>query len=249
MADPAAPAGDPDPPNGARPSDGSNPSRRAAGTRGRQLGLVALLAVAGAGIVAIAAALTWWSAAYQDSLTGPLTITVTGGSAVPELVPLALVALAGFGAALATHGTVRRLVGVVLLLCGGAIAVRSALALTDQPAALVTSLSRPAAPAGSPQLHAVGPVLGIVGGLLLLAAGALIALGRGARQRLGARYDAPTGAAKARPAASAPAAASGAPGETGDGGDWWKALDAGADPTAGEGTDPDSSDSAVKPDR
>ena len=154
-----------------------------------------MLAVAGAAIAAIAAAVTWWSADYQDSLTGPLTISVTGGSAVPELVPLALVALAGFGAALATHGTVRRLVGVVLLLCGAAIAVRSALSFGDQPAALVTSLSRPATAVGSPQLHAIGPALGVLGGLLLVAAGGLITAGRGARQRLGPKYDAPTGQA------------------------------------------------------
>jgi len=185
-------------------------------TRGRQLGLVAVLAVAGAGIAAVAAALTWWSADYQDPLTGPLTISVSGGSALPELVPLALVALAGFGAALATHGTVRRLVGVVLALCGGAIVIRSALTFGDQPAALVSSLSRPAEPIGDAQLHVIGPALGVLGGLLLAAAGALIAVGWGARQRLGARYDAPIGPAS-KPTSDT---------------DWWKALDAGADPTA-----------------
>jgi twitching motility protein PilT len=35
-------------------------------TRGRQLGLVAILALVGAGIAAAAAALTWWSADYND---------------------------------------------------------------------------------------------------------------------------------------------------------------------------------------
>jgi uncharacterized membrane protein (TIGR02234 family) len=184
-------------------------------SRGRQLGLVALLAVAGAGIAAIAAGVTWWSADYQDPLTGPLTITVSGGSAVPELVPLALVALAGFGAALATHGTVRRLVGVVLLLCGGAITLRSAVLFGDRPAALVSSLSRPADAVGAPQLHAIGPALGVLGGLLLAAAGTLISTGWGARQRLGTKYDAPSGPAK----------------QTSTDTDWWKALDAGADPT------------------
>ena len=215
--------------------------------RGRQLGLVAVLAVAGAAIAAIAAAVTWWSADYQDSLTGPLTISVTGGSAVPELVPLALVALAGFGAALATHGTVRRLVGVVLLLCGAAIAVRSALAFGDQPAALVTSLSRPATAVGSPQLHAIGPALGVLGGLLLVAAGALITAGRGARQRLGARYDAPTGAARGRASAADRSSSASATGQSaGDGSDWWKALDAGADPTAADGGDPAAADPASR---
>jgi len=172
--------------------------------------------VAGAGIAAIAAALTWWSADYLDPLTGALTISVSGGSALPELVPLALVALAGFGAALATHGTVRRLVGVVVVLCGAVITIRSVVSFGDQPAALVSSLSRPAEAVGAPQLHAAGPALGVLGGLLLAAAGALIAAGWGARQRLGARYDAPTGPA------------------TQTSTDWWKALDAGADPTAAD---------------
>ncbi len=201
--------------------------------RGRQLGLVAVLAVAGAGIAAIAAALTWWSADYRDPLTGPLTISVTGSSAVPELVPLALVALAGFGAALATHGTVRRLVGVVLLLCGAAITIRSAVSFGDQPAALVSSLCRPAEAVGAPQLHAIGPALGVLGGLLLATAGSLITAGWGARQRLGARYDAPT-----------------APTKETTGTDWWKALDAGADPTAADDSDrahPGISDDDVKP--
>jgi uncharacterized membrane protein (TIGR02234 family) len=221
----------------------------AARARGRQLGLVAVLAVAGAAIAAIAAALTWWSADYQDPLTGPLTITVTGGGAVPELVPLALVALAGFGAALSTHGTVRRLVGVVLVLCGGAMVIRSALYFGDQPNALSSSLSRPAAAVGDPQLHALGPALGVLGGLLLAAAGVLIAAGRGARQRLGTRYDAPTGKSTAGPTSAG--AVVGAPPDQQD---WWKALDAGADPTAmadpdnPDRSEPGFSDPTVKPD-
>ncbi|MET0864104.1 MAG: Trp biosynthesis-associated membrane protein [Nakamurella sp.] len=223
-------------------ADLAPPRAEPPGTRGRQLGLVAVLAVAGAGIAAIAAVITWWSADYQDPLSGPLTITVSGGSAVPELVPLALVALAGFGAALATHGTVRRLVGVVLLLCGAAIGVRSVLSFGDQPAALVSSLSRPADAVGAPQLHAIGPALGVLGGLLLACAGALITAGRGARQRLGARYDAPTGTAKGGTAAVAGTAGTTSAPTAGDGGDWWKALDAGADPTVGDSTDPPAAD-------
>ena len=103
MADPAAGA-----------AHRSHPSA----SRGRQLGLVAILAVAGAGLAAIAAALTWWSADYVDPLSGALTITASGAACVPELIPLALVALAGFGAALATRGVPRRIVG------GGDRAVR-----------------------------------------------------------------------------------------------------------------------------
>ena len=170
-------------------------------------------------------------------MTGPLTITVTGGSAVPELVPLALVALAGFGAALATHGTVRRLVGVVLVLCGVAIAIRSALSFGDQPVALVSSLSRPAQAIGSAQLHAIGPALGVFGGLLISVAGVLIAAGRG-RQAAAGR--------KVRRTAIQAGSGHGSADETAaDSQDWWKALDAGADPTAGKLDDSGAADSAV----
>ena len=188
--------------------------------RGRPLGIVAVLAVAGAALAAVAAALTWWSADYVDPLTGALTISASGADCVPELIPLALVALAGFGAALATRGIPRRAVGAVIALCGGALAARSALFFGSTPGALVSELTRPADPVGTAQLHPVGPALGVLGGLLLAAAGVLIVLGVGARQAMSSRYER---GAKAQAAATA---------MTTDQGDWWKALDAGDDPTA-----------------
>ena len=191
-------------------------------SRGRRLGLVAILAVAGAGLAAIAATVTWWSADFLDSLTGAVTITASGADCVPELLPLALVALAGFGAALATRGVPRRIVGAVILLCGAAAAVRSALAFGSIPAALVTELVRPADPVGNPQLHPIGPLLGLLAGLLLTAAGLLVLLGWGARQALGSRYE--------RRAKSGQVAGD----QSTDQGDWWKALDAGDDPTVAD---------------
>jgi len=196
---------------------------------GRHLAVPAILALAGAGLAAIAAALTWWSADYSDPLTGALTVTATGSSCVPELVPLALVGLAGFGAALATRGLARRLVGVVIGLCGVAIAVLSGLQFSNAPASLVTQLTRPADPVGAAALHPLGPALGVLAGMLLAAAGTLVLLGLGARRRLGSRYDAPTRSAgrAATPAQNRAAADSAEV----DPADWWKALDAGADPT------------------
>lgn len=205
--------------------------------RGRQLGFIALFALLGAALVAVAANLTWWSADYTDSLTGPLTVTASGAACVPELIPLALVALAGFGAALATRGLPRRLVGVVVAVCGLILAVRSVLAFGSAPAVLVTDLTRPAAPVGSAHFQPVGPLLAVLGGLLLVVAGVLIIAGIGGRQRLGARYDAPS---RAR--------TGGSPGDVttkSDPADWWKALDAGSDPTADspvQGTSPAVSD-------
>ena len=202
--------------------------------RRRQLGLVAVLAVAGAAIAAVAAALTWWSADYVDPLTGPLTVAVTGAEALPELIPLALVGLAGFGAALATRGWARRLVGVVVAACGLVVLVRSATLFGAAPTQLVTDLVRPADPVGDPQLHALGPTLGVAGGFLLAASGLAIVIGMGAR-RLGSRYDAPSRSSTA-------AAAGAADGAPADPADWWKALDAGADPTDQPDGDPTVSD-------
>ena len=225
-------------PNSEPPAAVSERSRR-----GRQLGVVAILAVAGAAIAAVSAAVTWWSADYLDPLTGAVTIEATGAATVPELIPLALVGLAGFGAALATHGVVRRIVGVVISLCGLAIAIRSGMSFTTEPGALVEQLTRPADRVGGATVHPLGPVLAVVGGLLLAAAGVLVVLGLGARQRMSSRYD--------RTAAPSTAATGTRSEDSSDPSDWWKALDAGADPTivdssAQNVTAPDSTEHGVR---
>jgi uncharacterized membrane protein (TIGR02234 family) len=206
---------------------------------GRRLAVVVLCGVLGAALVAIAAALTWWSADYTDPLTGPLTVALAGGSVVPELVPLTLVGLAGLGASLATGGVPRRLVGLVLVACGVTVTVRSVLAFTagpDGPAALAGSLTRPADPVGAAQLHPVGPLLAVIGGVLLGVAGLLVVLGVGAR-RLGARYERTARPGQARTERDAALEQA----------DWWKALDAGADPTAADPTaaDPNFAEGTV----
>lgn len=251
---------------------------------------LAVLLLAGAAACAGAAAMTWWTADYVDALTGPLTLRASGADCLPELVPVALIALAGFGATLATQGWLRRVVGVLLLAGGLLVAVRAALTMTRVPAVLTGTLVRPADPAGPAQLHPLGPLLALVGGVLVAVAGALVAAGLGGRRRLGARYDAPiavrsgvgsgpgpgpgssagsstesagsspgpdavAGGPSAAPAGdrststgaepaargapgAGPDAAAGAdgPGST-DVGDWWKALDAGDDPTVARGSD------------
>lgn len=205
----------------------------------RTTGGLAVLVLAGAAACAGAAALTWWTADYVDTLTGPLTLRASGADCLPELVPVALVALAGWGATLATQGWLRRVVGVVLLAGGLLVTVRAAVAMADAPAVLTGSLVRPADPVGSAQLHPAGPILALAGGVLIAVAGVLVVAGLGGRRRLGARYDAPTGAAAA-PRRTEPGPGAGsdpAPGST-DVGDWWKALDAGADPTVANGPDP-----------
>ncbi len=197
----------------------------------RPVAVLAALVLGGAAACAGAAAMTWWTADYDDPLTGPLTLTATGSDCLPELVPVALVALAGFGAALATQGWLRRLVGVILLAGGLLVAVRAGLALGGAPAGLTGSLVRPATPVGAAQLHPVGPLLALAGGALLTLAGGLIAAGLGGRRRLGSRYEAPAVAAQAAVAASAAGVAEPDEAAATDPADWWKALDAGTDPT------------------
>ncbi len=250
-----APESAPAPGSPAPGSPAPAPESRPRSTAARRPVALAALVLLGAAACAAGSAMTWWTADYLDPLTGPLTLTASGADCCPELVPVALVALAGFGATLATQGWLRRLVGVVLLAGGLLVAVRAVTAMTAVPATLPGGLVRPADPVGPAQLHPAGPILAVTGGVLIAVAGVLVAAGRGAYRRLGARYDAPSKAAPpATPSATtAPPAtpttpatttprprpthpdtatdiASSDPGSS-DPGDWWKALDAGTDPT------------------
>ncbi len=158
---------------------------------------------------------------------------------MPELVSVALVALAGLGAALATHGVLRRIVGAVLVIGGALVAVRCGVALGSAPESLVLNLPRPADPVGDARLSPLGPLLGIAGGLLIGVAGGLIVAGRGVH-RMSARYEAPG----SLEAATRPERAGSSVGRTADAGvsteDWWKAMDAGSDPTDAPEAGPDS---------
>ncbi len=185
---------------------------RAPAGRGRA-GILAVVgsAVAGAALAAAAAALTWTTDDRTGALTGP--VQQTGADLVPELVPVALVALAGVGATFATRGWPRRVVGILVAAGGLLIAVRSVAALFGAAGAAGT-------------VRPLGPLLAALAGLLIVTAGALVAAGVGGR-RLGARYDAPTAPiSSAIPTADARRAGAD-PSDV----DLWRALDAGADPT------------------
>ena len=212
----------------------SAPIDRAARRRPAYLGLLVVL---GAAAAASASGLTWWTQTHVDTLAGALTTKATGSRTDSLLIPVALVALAGLGAALATTGALRRCVGSLLLLGGLWSAALSVIGWVSAPAVLTTDLTRPTQSSAAPQVHAFGPILGVLGGALIAAAGALVVLGYGARKGLGVRYEVPTrkltsvaGAADLDPANDPNVAVS-----------WWKALDAGEDPT-GRGNGPDRSD-------
>src|SRR3954470_15390711 len=83
------------------------------------LTLVAVLAGAG---LAVWPATRTWSLQVQPrpGMTAIRTVR-TGADLEPWLIGLALVSLAGTGALLATHGWVRRVVGVLLFLAGAGV--------------------------------------------------------------------------------------------------------------------------------
>ena len=105
--------------------------------------VLAVLLVVGAVALVVGAGLTWWTQTHLDSLAGSVTVKAKGSQTDALLIPVALLALAGFGAALATTGVLRRLVGVVLVLGGAWAATLAIIGLWQAPASLHTDLTRP----------------------------------------------------------------------------------------------------------
>ncbi|WP_246568215.1 Trp biosynthesis-associated membrane protein [Polymorphospora rubra] len=172
-----------------------------------------LLGLVGAGLASYAATRTWAVELIPRPAPLPPTRTAaTGGDLLPWLTALALVALAGAGAVLATRGVVRRIVGALLALIGLGIAAGAGYGLFGLTEA---------------EVGPGWPLLCLVGGLLVTAGGAATAAGGHRWPAMGARYDRSTGAARRT------APARGADGRVGGGGTAaaWDALDRGEDPT------------------
>ncbi|SDM89093.1 Trp biosynthesis-associated membrane protein [Allokutzneria albata] len=160
---------------------------------------VVLLLLAAAGLLWGSSSVAWFadaSSALRSARDQP-----TGADQVPALIPLALLSLAGIAGAIATSGVLRRVVGglLALLAVGG-------IALWVGYAATVT---------------AVGPLLGLAGLALLLAAGLIVLVGGARMPALGARYDTGSNARAADPDREV-----------------WEALDSGSDPTVTARKDP-----------
>lgn len=177
-----------------------------------------LLVVAGAGALWASSALNWAGQRYRTPFTGETTANLAGADVRPELVPFALAALAAIAAVLATGGWLRRLVGVLVAVAGGALAWRS-FAAFDGAGLIRDSGSVPGGsePIGALSTSPVGPLVMTLGGLVLAVAGLLVVVRARRMPAMGAKYSAP-GADK--PRAKDPDRR------------LWDALDAGADPTA-----------------
>jgi hypothetical protein len=170
----------------------------------RQLGTSVLACLAGSGLAIYAITRVWSVRVTERPGLSPLRDATTGATEQPWVVGLALVALAGTGALLATRGAVRRVLGVVLTVIGVAVAAG-------------TITARVGLAGGS----AFWPVAGVVGGTIV-AGGGLIAARSGHRWPvMGTRYERTPGPADAELADAEPA----------DTRATWDALDRGVDPT------------------
>lgn len=181
-------------------------------TPGRRLASAVLLCAAGAGLAVYGVTRTWSEIVTARPGLSSLRDTRTGSDLEPWVIGLALVALAGAGALLATRGPVRRLLGGVLALVGlgvaaGAIAGRAGLAV------------------GSAGTGATfWPVACVLGGLLTLLGGLAAARSGHEWPAMGARYE--------RRGAGGPPAADADVDQRVDTRAAWDALDRGDDPTA-----------------
>jgi Tryptophan-associated transmembrane protein (Trp_oprn_chp) len=171
----------------------------------RGLAYAVLLCLAGAGLALYAATRTWNVEVTLRPAPLPELRTAHRGAA--WLAPIAVAGLAAAGALLATRGTVRRAVGVLLVLIGAGLALGGGRGLVD---------------------GRLWPALCLVGGAAVAVAGAL-AVARGKTwPAMGARYERGRGRGGDAPSdRPVPAARDGSVAST----QVWDALDRGEDPT------------------
>jgi uncharacterized membrane protein (TIGR02234 family) len=179
---------------------------------------LALLAV-GAVLLLVGFGRTWVTAVVRDAGLPTVTVELTGRDLAPAGAAMAVVALAGLAALVATRRVGRMLTGLVLALAG-LIAVGSALrygAWSGSTMALVADRAGVAASdATTSTTTTLWWVVAAVGGALVLTAGALSLVASSTWTTLGGRYERRSSTQPAPKAAAASA---------------WDQLDAGLDPT------------------
>ena len=228
----------------------------------REYGLTLLAGAIGAGLILLAVRERWAKAVFTPPK--PLTqqvIGVSGADLVPLAGALAVAALAGLAAVIATRGAARRAAGVLLAVFGAAA---GAAVTTSVTAANVLSVA--ASHVGSPESAAVSGAAGsttsgsaggasvvvtgaghavmtgmpwrfavLAGALLIFLAGLATAL-RGPRWPvMSARYDRQAGGAGS---AAGSAVRGTAAGRARDSASMWESLSGGEDPTADDAEQP-----------
>jgi uncharacterized membrane protein (TIGR02234 family) len=184
-------------------------------SRGSPVGAVLCCAVGGL-LVLLAAGRQWAHASVHDlAAGGHLDLSVTGHEVAPSLPALGLALVALSAAIIAAQGTLRRIVGVVIVFVAAAVVGVAVTARGDVSAAL----ERREVGAQGLVVHATANgwwAVATVGGVLAIVAGALTVARSSHWSALGARYDNPRAETPGRdPAVAA-----------------WDALDRGEDPTS-----------------
>jgi hypothetical protein len=122
----------------------------------REYGLALLTGAVGAGLILLAVRQHWAQAVFTPPKPlAPQVIDVSGADLVPLAGALAVAALAGLAAVIATRGVVRRAAGAVLALFGAGAGAAVTMAVT---AASVLSVA--ASHVGSPESAAVSGAAG-----------------------------------------------------------------------------------------
>jgi hypothetical protein len=177
----------------------------------RERGYAATAAALGAGLALFAASRGWAEIEVRATVPVPLPPKQqTGAELLPWLPALALAALAGAGAVLATRGAVRMVVGLLLLLCGVGIVAGAGYAVIE---------------GATPWW----PAAAALGGLVALDAGVLTLVRGRSWPAMAARYQRAAQAEPAQPAATTGSAGGQPPARPSVA--MWDALDRGEDPT------------------
>jgi uncharacterized membrane protein (TIGR02234 family) len=225
--------------------------------------VVAAVAVGG-GVGVLATARAWSTVVVSRAAPlGPVRHDVSGRTLQPGVTGLAVVALAGVLAVLATRGVTRRVIGAVLALAGVGMVWWSVTGLSAVSAARGRQLVADArtvaglgtASATTVTVHPAWVVLATLGGLFVAAGGVTTAVRGGRWRAMSARYESPVGATSVFPGPSpnAPDGRGGPGGSDGSDGSGatedgpsevararadlalWHQLDRGEDPTVTEG--------------
>ena len=227
-------------------------------TAKREYGFALLVGAVGSGLVLLAVRQRWAQAVFTPPKPlSPQVVDVSGSDLVPLAGALALAALAGLAAVIATKGTLRRVAGVLLALFG---AGTGAAVTTSVTAATVVSVA--ASKVASPESAAISGTAGsttsgatssgsfvvsgstgqaimtgtpwhvavLIGALLIFLAGLATALHGPEWPVMSARYDAPGTKGGGRPRAGAPASP-----RPRDAATMWESLNEGEDPTEDDG--------------
>lgn len=195
-------------------------------TPARELASAVLGCLTGAAVVLLAAGRPW---AHGEISRGPGvpvdTVDLTGRELAPAATGLALLALAAVAAFVATRGSVRRGIGLLVLAAGAGLVFTAAAA--GSRATAVVATAAPDATSIDVGL-APWPWVAAAGGVLVATAGLVTLLRGAAWPTMSRRYDVPPADQEVRRSTEHQSAReSGSPTPE----DMWRDLDRGDDPT------------------